>query len=334
MTIVRALQPIAILSLLLTTLSAAAAPTRIAFLNKGEVWILAADRGAPRRQTRTGGKVEDFRFSPRGDYFAYAKRLRPGDGRWICSIVIVNATTGAVIKEIQPVDGWIDIDKWLGTTLVYHASAAMEVSGVFEFDAIHRTGHELDPNAGSQALDSDMAPDGSLLAYVDNIGLGPTFEERLHLVDMVTGADAVQVSKRSLMAPAIAPAKDAVTFVEVFGEGANARDRVWVYRRDDQSVVMINDDTVKPKSGGNGGLAWSPDNRYVLVTFGGTLTVLDVAGTSPPRTFPGAGACWSGADTVVVARASGLDAINVVSGFRQRLVASGEDPQCFDALGH
>jgi hypothetical protein len=53
-----------------------------------------------------------------------------------------------------------------------------------------------------------MTPDGSLLAYLDNVGLGPSFEEQLHLVDTATGGDAVQVSKRSLMAPAISPTKD------------------------------------------------------------------------------------------------------------------------------
>jgi hypothetical protein len=164
MTVGRVLQPIAIPSLLFTTLSAAAPATGIAFLNKGEVWVFAAHHGAPRRETRTGGRVEDFRFSPRGDYLAYARRLRPGDGRWICTMVVVNVTTGGVIKEIRPVDGWIDIDKWLGTTLLYHASAAMEVSGVLEFDAIRRTGREPAPGAGAHPFDSDMTPDGSLLA--------------------------------------------------------------------------------------------------------------------------------------------------------------------------
>jgi hypothetical protein len=97
--------------------------------------VLSARRGGRRQQTRTGAKVEDFRFSPHGDYFAYAERFRPGCGRPICSIVIVDVATGGVIKELQPDDGWIDIDKWLGTTLLYHASAARDVSGVFEFDA-------------------------------------------------------------------------------------------------------------------------------------------------------------------------------------------------------
>src|SRR5438552_2592923 len=184
MMVERVLRVFVVAALLTTALDAATPPAHIAFLNKGEVWMVSVGLSKLQQQTRTGAKVEDFRFSPRGDYLAYAERLRPGHGRPICSIVIVNLATGRVIKELQPNDGWIDIDKWLGTTLVYHASAAMEISGVFEFDAVRLTGRELESHAGSRALDSDMTPDGSLLAYVDNVGLGPTFEEQLHLVDM------------------------------------------------------------------------------------------------------------------------------------------------------
>lgn len=329
--VVRVFRFFAIAALLTTAPTAATPSARIAFLDKGEVWVLSAERGRPERQTRTGAKVEDFRFSPRGDYLAYAKRLRPGDGRPICSIVIIHAATGRVIKEIRPDDGWIDIDKWLGTTLLYHASAAMEVSGFFEFDAIRRAGRELDPSAGSRTFDRDMTPDGSLLAYVDDIGLGPTFEERLHLLDTTTGADAVHVSKRSVRAPAISPTKDAVTFIEVFGELSSARDRVWVYRRHDRSVTMLRDHDVTPKSAGSV-LAWSTDGRYVSVNFGGRVTVLDITDTSPPRTFRGIDACWSGAGTVVVGSTDGFEAIDVVTGMRQPLVAGGSRPQCLAAL--
>ena len=331
MMIVRVLRCFAIAALLTMTVAAATPSARIAFLDKGEVWVLSAEGGRPERQTRTGAKVEDFRFSPRGDYLAYAKRLRPGDGRPICSIFITNAATGRVIKEIRPDDGWIDIDKWLGTTLLYHASAAMEVSGFFEFDAVRRAGRELEPNVGSRTFDRDMTPDGSLLAYVDDIGLGPTFEERLHLVDAATGADVVQVSKRSVLAPAISPTKEAVAFIEVFGELSTARDRVWVYRRHDRSVKMISDADVTPKSAGSG-LTWSPDSRYVSVNFGGRVTVLDISETLPSRTFRGVDACWSGAGTLVVGSTAGLEAIDVVTGMRQLVVSGGSRPQCLPAL--
>jgi hypothetical protein len=316
---------------LTTAFGAAAPPTRIAFLDKGEVWMLSPGRSGAQQQTHTGAKVDDFRFSPRGEYLAYAERLRPGHGRPICSIVIVDEGTGGVLTEIQPGEGWIDIDKWLGSTLVYHASAAMAVSGVLEFDAARRTGRELESHAGDRALDSEMRSDGSLLAYVDTTGLGPTFEELLHLVDTATGADVVEVSKRSLMAPAIAPTKDAVAFVEVIGDGAMAHDRVWVYRRTDSSLTMINDDTVQPKSAGSGGLAWSPDSRYVSIDFGNGITVRAVSEPSPPRTFRGVGACWSGPQTLVVGSPVGIDTIDILTGIRQSLVTGGARPQCVDA---
>jgi hypothetical protein len=58
---------------------------------------------------------------------------------------------------------------------------------------------------------------------------------------------------------------------------------------------------------------------------------MDIAGTSGPRRFRGADACWSGG-TIVVQSAGRLDAIDVVSGTHQSLVASGTRPQCLNAL--
>jgi len=122
-------------------LGAATPPPRVAFLDKGEVWVGSAGRGRLQQQTHTGAKVEDFRFSPNGDYLAYAKHLRAGRGRPICSIVIVHVTTGAVIKELLPAEGWIDIDKWLGTTLRYHStlSAARDASLIRALPRTHST---------------------------------------------------------------------------------------------------------------------------------------------------------------------------------------------------
>lgn len=220
-------------------------------------------------------------------------------------------------------------DKWLGTTLLYHSSAAMEVSGIFEFDAARRVGRQIE-QGGAHTFDNDMSSDGSVRAYVDDLGLGPTFEERLHLVDTATGTDTVRVSKRSVMAPAISPANDAVAFVEVSGERATARDRVWIYRQRDGSVTMIDDDAVRPKSAGSG-LLWSPDRRYLLINFGSGITVLDVTAATPPRKFRGTDACWSDADTIVFGNSVGVDKIDISSGTRKPIVSKGTRPQCVDA---
>jgi hypothetical protein len=325
-TIVQLLLILSTAASLAATLGAADPSARIAFLDRGEIWDLGSS-GRAQQKTNTGGKVQDFRYSPDGEYLAYSKRLKPGDGRPICSIVIVDVVSGRLITEIPPREGWIDIDKWLGSTLLYHSSEAMEVSGVFSFDASRQTGRELDLNVGSIALDSDATPDGAWLVYVDDDGVGPTYQQRLHLVDVPANSDSVQVSKRSIMAPALAPSLDAIAFVEVAGDGAAARDHVWVYRTSDRRVTMLDDEAVQPKSAGTG-LAWSPDGRYVLTNFDTGVTVLDATGGTAPRRFRGTDACWLDSGTVVVGQGGGITAVDIESGATRSIVRRGGSPQC------
>jgi hypothetical protein len=307
--------------------SGAASPIRIAALRQGEVWTVRPSGGWDQRQTSTGGKVEDFQFSPRGEYLAYAKRIRAAEERPICSIVVVNASTGDVLKEIAPEDGWIDIDKWIGTRLLYHASSGMEVSAFFEFDAARRIGRELDPATGSRGFDTDLSPDGSLFSYVDDVGVGPTFQERLHLVQTSSGADAIAVSKRSIIAPAIATSNAAVAFMEVADQTLPRHDRIWVYRRPDQSVMLLADQPVSAKSSGTG-LKWSPDDRYLSLNFGSTITVLNVADATIVRTLRGTGACWSDASTLVFETQAGIETVDVLSRARRVRVTAATSLQC------
>ena len=304
---------------------ASAAPPRIAYLDKGDVWIVTPGLPRVERETRTG-KVEDFRFSADGQYLAYANRLRPGDGRPICAIVITRVSTGSVIKELRPDEGWIDIDKWLGSTLLYHASSGLEVSGFFEFDAARGAGRAIDPG-DAHILDTALSRNGSLRAYVDDIGLGPTFQERLHLVNTGTGTESVVVSKRSVMAPAFSWQNDAVAIIEVAGDGKLARDHLWIYRTSDRSVKLLSDEAVVAKSSGDGP-AWSPDGTYVSVNFGSKLTVHAVAGNTPPKLLRGASACWSSATSMVMLDANGIQQVDMVTGSQHVLVSSGTRPQC------
>lgn len=302
----------------------------VAFLKAGEVWTVPSGGGNPTKITNTHGLVEDFRFSPQREYLAYSKRIKKGDERPISSIVIVRIATKAVVIEIKPDGGWIDIDRWLGTKLIYHSSAAMEVSGVFEFDAVRRTRRELDPNGGWVALGSDMSADGSLLAYADDVGLGPTYLNRLHFVETASGNDVIHVSRRSIMAVAIAPDKGGAAFVEVVDQvrdRGDARDRVWIYRQN-AGESMIYEGPVRPKGGGSG-LTWSPDLRYIAMNFGGRTTVLDTTKTIAPREFQGTDACWTGANQLAVTTAAGVQTIDVDSDHRVVLAAAAARSQCF-----
>lgn len=304
----------------------------IAFLKGGEVWTVPPSGGPPTRVTRTGGRVEDFRYSPTGEYLAYSKRIRRSVERPVASIVILRVATGDTLVELKPDDGWIDIDRWVGTKLIYHSSAAMEVSGVFEFDAASVTRRELDADAGAIALDSDLSRDGSLLVYQDDAGVGPTFQHRLHLVDTSTGEDRVHLTKRSLMAPAVSPDDSAVVFVEVFGDARDrdqARDRVWVYRVNGVER-MIFEGPVRAKGGGSG-LSWSTDGRRIAMNFGGRTDVFDAAAADTPtlvREYQGTDACWISAAQLLVSSQSGIESIDVDSGRRDLVVAGGARPQC------
>ena len=120
----------------------------VAFLNAGDVWTVPAGDGvpttfmsdsarmqdsarAPRRLTRTGGFVEDFRISRDGAYLAYTKRIRKGERHAITSIVVVRLASGTVLTEITPKEGWLDLNEWVGTTLLYHSAEDLEVTGFF-----------------------------------------------------------------------------------------------------------------------------------------------------------------------------------------------------------
>jgi hypothetical protein len=306
--------------------SAGAAPARIAYLDKGDVWVLTPGVPGAERQTRTG-KVEDFRFSPDGQYLAYANRLRRNEERAICSIVITKVSTGTVITEIRPAEGWIDIDKWLGSTLLYHASSAGEVSGFFEFDAARAAGRPLD-QGDAHTLDAALSRDGQLRAYVDDAGVGPAFQERLHLVNTVNGADFVVASKRSVMVPAVSAQHDAVAFIEMGGAGSLPPEHhLWIYRTTDRRLTMLGDD---PATAGSAveSLEWSPDGRHLAINFGNRLSVRTIDGGAALRPLRGEDACWLNATTIVMRDATAIQRVDVVSGSQQVIVSSGTRPQC------
>jgi len=301
----------------------------IAFLRSGDVWVQPADGGAATNVTRTGGRVEDFRFSPTGEYLAFARRIKRAEERPISAIVVMRTDRRRVLREFKPSEGWLDIDKWLGSTLIYHSSAAMEVSGIFEYDAATGTGRELDPEHGSIALDSDASADGSLVAYVDNDGVGPTFESRLHLRDSRSGQDVIAARKRSAMSPAIAPDLRSIAFVEVVDavrDPAHARDRVWVARAGSDST-LIYEAPVQAKGGGSG-LTWSPDGARLAMNFGGRTMLLDPLRAAPGRQLSGTDACWVDALHLVLAKPDGIARVNVESGDSRVAVADASRPQC------
>lgn len=303
----------------------------VAFLLNGEVWTIPPGGGEAVRVTSTGGLVENFRYSPDHAYLAYAKRIGAGEDD-ITSIMVVRTDNGTMLTDLESAGESMHIDRWLGRTLVYHASTPGEVSGVYEYDTVRRERREVDLSGTVSWSDRDASVDGTLTVYVDDVGLGPTFRERLHLVDS-TGADLVRASRRSVMAPDISPDGRAIAYVEVLDTTdvpARARDRVWVVRPDG-TEVMIYDGPVRAKGGG---LTWSPDGRYVAMNFSGRVFVLDANAPRPPvLEQSGNAACWVDEDHLAIARPGlGIDVLELPSGAGRHLVAEGSRPQCVDAI--
>jgi hypothetical protein len=313
-------------------MTALAALAVVAFLQNGEVWTSpeGAD-GTIRQATHTGGRVEDFRYSVDGQYLAYARRIRDAAERPVAAIVVMRVATGTILAELQPDDGWLDIDRWLGSVLVYHASSGLDVSGIYEYDAVRGARRELDP-ARTSPNDRDVSKDGRLSVYVDDTGLGPVFRQRLHVVDVRTGADVVRASKRSVMAPAISPSTAAVAFVEVVDappNGTPGLDRVWI-SRSDGSEAMVYEGPVRAKGGGSG-LMWAPDSGRISMDFGARTIVLDAGSNARPlQDLPGTDTCWIDARQIVMATAAGVERIDVLSRARQLIAPRARRPQCLD----
>lgn len=316
-------------------------PSRLAFLRDGEVWMSERDGQRATQLTRTRGKVEDFSIEPAGDYLAYSRTvkyvddsgvLEPGEKpgkRGVQSIVIVSLGSGRTIATLEPAaDEWIHIDKWLPRgRLLGHSSSGFDVTDVFEFDVATRQRRDLGLEIGGRLIEGDAVRDGSLTTYVDDIGLGPTYQERLHLVDR--GTDTVRASKRSIGAPRIAHGKQAVAFVEVTNGSKPVHDRVWVVSLSSGDLRLVFEDTVRPKTWGVAGLSWSLDDRYLAINYGGVATIVDTRSSGGrPAQIRGTDVCWIGAGEMILASQMGIDLYDVASGARRTLVPNASSPRC------
>jgi Tol biopolymer transport system component len=237
---------------------------QIAFLRNHEVWISDRNGRNAKQITGTRGRVDHFAVSPAGDYLAYAPTIRyvdevglfepddkPGK-RGVQSIVIEHLGNRRRIAELDPGDEWIAIDRWLPNgRLIGHSSSGFDVTDVFEFDVASRQRRNLGLERGGRLVEGDVAPDGSLTAYVDDTGLGSTYQQRLHVVDR--GSDVVRVSRRSILSPRIARGKGAIGFVEVVDTPGQARDRVWVLNLATSDLRVVHEDIVRSKSWGRFG---------------------------------------------------------------------------------
>ena len=306
---------------------------KVAFLVKGDVWISdldsisGLDSAAVRQLTQTGGKVEEFFFSPSLRFLAYSNVIEyvddPGlyeEGeevpqRSVCSIVILDLESNRVVEEIQPKEGWIYAAKWLSASrLLCYESSGFDVSGFFTYDALSRTREDVDVNRGSMLLDADFSLTDSLMAYVSDSGLGKTYSQHLHVADLKTGEDTVIASRRSVSDPTFSADHKAIAFLEVESDSGKYFDNLWVCGINGDRAEKLYRGPARPKSGGVDGLSWSPDSRRVAYFYPSEALVFDVGAEGAIQKIEGQEFSWTEGRTVLVSRAGDLYLVDLDTG--------------------
>ncbi len=279
---------------------------KVAFLKSGEIWIADQKGTAIKQLTETDGKVEDFLFAHNLQYLAYAKIIKYVDepGLWdegeaipqrsLCSIVIMDLGADKILKEIMPPeDNWLYFVKWIpGNKLLYYGASGFDVWGFFEYAVDSGSENELDYHQGSILLEADFYGNGSLKAYVDDSGLGETYRQDLHLVDLQKNNDRILVSKRSVMDPKISMDKKSIAFVGVEYKEKEETDVLWVCNIRDKSLKKLYEGPVRAKIGGASELSWSFDGQYIGMFFTPEALVIEVQNPGDIHKIQGADFNW------------------------------------------
>ena len=278
---------------------------KISFLKEGEVWTSNIQGKEIEKLTNTNGKIENFLFSPTLLYIAYSKIIKYVDqpGLWeeaeapkcaVSSIVIKNLKDGSTIKEMFPSE-WIHITKWkTANKLLYHKSSGFDVSGFCEYDIQQGFINQIEYMKGSTLDNADYHKDGSLVAYIDDSGVGNEYTRNLHLVDTKLNTDTIVISKRSILDPKISHDKNYIAFFEVeWNRDTNkGLDNVWIYSIKNKSLKKIYTGSSKPKIGGKEELAWSLDNQYLGMFHPRVALILNIQRSERTLTISGADFQW------------------------------------------
>jgi hypothetical protein len=312
---------------------------KAAFLQDGEVWISGLD-GTASRVTDTGGKVEGYIFSPGLEYLAYSKVIRyvdePGlyeEGedvpqRSVCSIVFAVVATRAVVAEVEPAEGWIYPLKWVSAGVLFCSeSSGLDVSGFFTYDVAGRERTELDYNRGSILLGACFSDTDSLMAYVTDSGLGPEYQEHLHVLSQSTGEDTIIASRRSVADPAFSPGHRSIAFLEVESQGGRYFDNLWVCRIDGGGLRRLYRGPSRPKSGGVDALSWAPDGKRVGYFLPPEALLFDADGAETPKTVKGRAFAWAGSALLLVSRGPDIWLVNIDSGQEKLFRKNATEPQ-------
>jgi hypothetical protein len=295
---------------------------KIAFLRDREVWIVDRDGRNARQVTQTNGSLKEpdpyFLFSLSFRYRAHCKFLKYSaefdeetnkqvPGRAVTSIVITDLTTQKTVKEILPPEGnYVYPDHWLpNDRLLFHESSGFDVSGFFEYDVKRNGQRELDSEKGSQLYGADVHPDGSLMAYVTDSGLGPQYQQHLHLVDSRSHADRILVSRRSILSPSISNQKKYVAFIEVEDVKGEYFHNLWIADIKDGSLKHLY------RRKGIFPFAWSFDDGLIGMFLPPEAIVLAIRDPARTETPQGRECVWIDTDRILYVEGDSIHLYNV-----------------------
>jgi Tol biopolymer transport system component len=313
---------------------------KIAFLKGGEVWIADQNGQSKVQVTTTARKVEDFIISPDMKYFAYTKVLKyvdePGlfeEGeevpkRSVCSIVVVDLGPRKVLSEILPENNWICLARWLpDQRLLCYESSGFDVSVFFELDIVKGTKNEVAAQKANQLWEADFSPDGSLMLYTDDSGLGATYRMNLHMADLRTKEDRVLLSHKSIYVPRLSNDKKSVAFLEVSNEKGKSLDSLWVYNIEKGALKKYFTGPARPKSAGERSVSWSPGNRYVSLFLAPEALVFALENPDDVHKITGREFSWAGERSIVCASGADLYTYDLDAGAKQLLVKEASNPR-------
>jgi len=298
------------------------------------------DGGNIRRVTDTGGKVEDFLFSPSLNYVAYSKRIKTVEepGVWekgekpprrsVCSIVVLELEGLKPRSGMIPPEGeWIYFDKWMPKDrLLGHRSSGFDVAGFFVLDARGGLQSELDYEQGGRLSEADFTPDGSLQAYLKDSGLGKEFKTHLYLVDLKTNAERLLLSKKSVLSPKISPDKTRIAFFEVEYQEKKGFDNLWVYDIQKNLLKKLYHGPAKPKFGGVNDLTWSPDARHIAISFLSETLVLETENPAHVHRVRGKDLSWVSNCSAIYSRENRVYRYRLDTGKTDLLLENATNP--------
>ena len=289
---------------------------KIAFLRSGEVCVGDPDGTNIKRVTQTGGRIEDFLFSPSLRFLAYSKKIRTAEepGLWekgetppqrsVCSIMVLELKSLKPRSEMVPPEGeWLYIDKWIPQEcLLGHRSSGFDVAGFFVIEAPESPPRDLDYRQGGLLLESDFSLDGSMQVYMKDSGLGRDFQTHLYLVDLNTPRERLLLSKRSILSPKISPNKSQVAFLDVDYQNQKGFDTLWVYDIRKTLLKKLHHGPAKPKFAGVSDLAWSLDGKHIAMFFPSQTLVFEIGNPSHVYKIGGKDPYWISNRSVVYSR--------------------------------